>query len=86
MALYTIIPLYLTKELGFEIEYANTIFMGGKLRAKPPQTQSGKWRGQRAIACAPVPARGDKRFRQWNPQLIYPPDHFGDDFLNHRSR
>jgi hypothetical protein len=31
----------------------------------------------RAIACAPVPARGEKRFKSWNPKLVYPPGRWG---------
>jgi hypothetical protein len=32
----------------------------------------------RDIACAPIPARGDKRFRRWDPRLIYPPGRWGE--------
>ena len=31
----------------------------------------------RDIAAAPIPARGDKRFKSWNPQVIYPPGRCG---------
>jgi hypothetical protein len=31
----------------------------------------------RAIACAPIPARGDKRFKSWKPKMIYPPRPLG---------
>jgi ABC-type transport system involved in cytochrome c biogenesis permease component len=31
----------------------------------------------RDIACAAIPARGDKRFKNWNPQQIYPPGRWG---------
>jgi hypothetical protein len=32
----------------------------------------------RQIAAAPVPARGDKRFKGWNPGRIFPPGRWGD--------
>ena len=31
----------------------------------------------RFIACAPIPARGDKRFKSWNSKRIYPPGRWG---------
>jgi hypothetical protein len=31
----------------------------------------------RAIASAPIPARGEKRFKGWNPKAIYPPGRWG---------
>jgi len=31
----------------------------------------------RDIAAAPIPARGDKRFKSWNPQQIFPPGRWG---------
>jgi hypothetical protein len=45
----------------------------------------------RLIACAPVPARGDKRFKRWDPDLIYPPGRWGELILKaggpkHRPR
>ena len=35
----------------------------------------------RQIACAPVPARGDKRFKKWDPDLIHPPGRWGESVL-----
>jgi ABC-type Na+ efflux pump permease subunit len=32
----------------------------------------------RLIACAPIPARGDKRFRKWDPDRIFPPGRWGE--------
>ena len=32
----------------------------------------------RLIACAPIPARGDKRFAKWDPDLIFPPGRWGE--------
>jgi len=32
----------------------------------------------RLIACAPIPARGDKRFKHWDPDLIFPPGRWGE--------
>ncbi|HVM50929.1 MAG TPA: hypothetical protein VMU04_23075 [Candidatus Acidoferrum sp.] len=32
----------------------------------------------RLIACAPIPARGDKRFKKWDPALIHPPGRWGE--------
>jgi hypothetical protein len=32
----------------------------------------------RLIACAPIPERGDKRFRKWDPNLIFPPGRWGE--------
>ena len=32
----------------------------------------------RLIACAPIPVRGDKRFKRWDPELIFPPGRWGD--------
>jgi ABC-type transport system involved in multi-copper enzyme maturation permease subunit len=32
----------------------------------------------RAIACAPIPAKGDKKFKRWNPRSIYPPGVWGN--------
>jgi hypothetical protein len=32
----------------------------------------------RRIACAPIPARGDERFKKWDPDKIFPPGDFGD--------
>ena len=32
----------------------------------------------RIIACAPIPARGDKRFRKWDPNLVFPPGRWGE--------
>jgi hypothetical protein len=46
----------------------------------------------RLIACAPIPARGDSRFKKWDPDLIYPPGRWGDlvlqpgDPTRHRHR
>jgi hypothetical protein len=34
----------------------------------------------RDIASAPIPARGDKRFKGWNPERIFPPGRWG--YLN----
>ena len=31
----------------------------------------------RAIACAPIPVRGDKRFKDWDPERIFPPGRWG---------
>jgi hypothetical protein len=31
----------------------------------------------RSIACEPVPSREDKRFNQWDPERIFPPDWSG---------
>ena len=31
----------------------------------------------RDIAAAPIPARGDRRFKSWNPQIIFPPGRWG---------
>jgi hypothetical protein len=31
----------------------------------------------RDIACAPVPARGDKRFKHWDSKRIFPPGRWG---------
>jgi ABC-type Na+ efflux pump permease subunit len=36
----------------------------------------------RLIACAPIPARGDKRFKKWDPDLIYPPGRWGELVLH----
>ncbi len=36
-------------------------------------TNELKW-----IAAAPIPARGDKRFKSWNPQAIHPPGRWGE--------
>jgi ABC-type Na+ efflux pump permease subunit len=33
------------------------------------------------IACAPIPARGDKRFKKWDPDLIFPPGRWGELLL-----
>ena len=35
----------------------------------------------RLIAVAPVPARGDRRFKSWNPEEIYPPGRWGELLL-----
>ncbi len=32
----------------------------------------------RLIACAPIPSRGDKRFKKWDPDLIHPPGRWGE--------
>jgi hypothetical protein len=32
----------------------------------------------RLIAVAPIPARGDKRFKKWDPALIFPPGRWGE--------
>jgi ABC-type Na+ efflux pump permease subunit len=32
----------------------------------------------RLIACAPIPARGDKRFKKWDPDLVFPPGRWGE--------
>ena len=32
----------------------------------------------RRIACAPIPARSDKRFKGWDPRKIYAPGVWGD--------
>ena len=33
------------------------------------------------IACAPIPSRGDKRFKKWDPDLIFPPGRWGEFLL-----
>jgi hypothetical protein len=33
------------------------------------------------IACAPIPSRGDKRFKKWDPDLIFPPGRWGELLL-----
>jgi hypothetical protein len=35
----------------------------------------------RLIACAPIPSRGDKRFKKWDPDLIFPPGRWGELLL-----
>ena len=46
----------------------------------------------RLIACAPIPSRGDKRFKKWDPDTIFPPGRWGEFLLepaypgHHRSR
>jgi len=41
----------------------------------------------RAIAAAPIPAKGDKRFKRWNPRHIYPPGLWGNfDWQQMRPR
>ena len=35
----------------------------------------------RLIACAPIPSRGDKRFKKWDPNLIFPPGRWGELLL-----
>jgi hypothetical protein len=35
----------------------------------------------RLIACAPIPSRGDKRFKRWDPDLVHPPGRWGDFVL-----
>ena len=32
----------------------------------------------RLIACASIPTRGDKRFRKWDPELVFPPGRWGE--------
>jgi ABC-type Na+ efflux pump permease subunit len=32
----------------------------------------------RLIACAPIPSRGDTRFKKWDPDLIHPPGRWGE--------
>ena len=36
----------------------------------------------RDIACAPIPPRGDKRFKRWDPKLIFPPGRWGELVLH----
>jgi hypothetical protein len=41
------------------------------------------------IAAAPIPSRGDKRFKSWNPTAVYPPGRWGELELRpaaHRKR
>lgn len=46
---------------------------------KSPQVLKEKLvRELRMIACAPIPARGDRRFASWNPEEILPPGRWGD--------
>ncbi len=39
----------------------------------------------RLIAAAPVPARGDARFKKWDPHQIFPPDPMRDLLPNPRA-
>ena len=40
----------------------------------------------RLIACAPIPAREDKRFKKWDPNLIHPPGRWGELVLQPARR
>jgi hypothetical protein len=35
----------------------------------------------RQIACAPIPSRHDKRFKNWDPNKIFPPGRWGQMVL-----